>query len=106
MTQLEGLMWTLIIELPIAITLLRSQPILKLLFVATSASLMTHPIAWYLSVLLSPQEYRVGFYAIETAVIVTEALWYQGWFQLEWRYSVMVSLIANTVSMILGGILF
>lgn len=106
MNQLLALGLTLACEVPLLVTLTRPRPQLRVLLVAVSASLLTHPLAWCISLLLSPQEYGTGLLMIEAIVVVVEAFWLQAWLRAGLPKSFAWSLLANAASFLLGYLLF
>lgn len=68
------------------------------------ANLLTHPLAWRLAELLSPADYRTGFWLIELGVWLVE----MGIYWTVWRNrpgllrAAVVSLLANLVSLLAG----
>jgi hypothetical protein len=83
----------------------RDLPAKRLLVVAISASSLTHPVAWYIASILSPDEYSVGVWLIETGVVLSEAGWYQFWLRVGAGKSLLWSLMANASSFGFGWLL-
>lgn len=106
MHQIAALGLTLACEVPLLVVLSRPRPVLRLLLVAGSASLLTHPLAWRMALLLSPQEYGIGLLVIEACVVAVEALWLQAWLRAGLATSFGWSLLANAASFLLGCMLF
>lgn len=102
MNQLHALGITLACELPIMPLLARTQPVMRVLVIAASASIITHPIAWHIASVLSPDEYPTGLWIIEFCVILAEAAWYQFWLRNGLGKSLWWSLLANTLSFAAG----
>lgn len=103
MNQLQALGLTLACELPVMTLLLaRSQPALRILFVTIGASCLTHPIAWRIASVLSPEEFVFGLWLIEVGVVLVEAAWYQFWLRAGFGKTLWWSLLANAISFGIG----
>lgn len=98
MNQLPAFGLTLACELPVMALLARAQPAMRVLVVAAAASGLTHPAAWHIASVLSPDEYRTGLLMIETGVVLAEAAWYQFWLHPGFGKSLEWSLLANATS--------
>lgn len=102
MNQYQALGLTLACEVPIILYLVRDRAVLLVFAVCATASMITHPFAWKMSLLLSPTEYQIGVVVIEMCVVIVEALWYKAWLRLTiWR-SLLYSTVANTASFMVG----
>ncbi len=98
MNQLPAFGLTLACELPVMALLARAQPAMRVMIVAAAASGLTHPAAWHIASVLSPDEYRTGLLLIETGVVLAEAAWYQLWLRAGFGRSFQWSLLANATS--------
>jgi len=96
---------TLVCELPVLLLLARAQPVMRVLVIAASASGLTHPVAWYAASVLSPDEYPIGIWLLESGVVLAEALWYQFWLRPGIARSLLWSLLANAISFGIGWLL-
>lgn len=112
MTQLVALALTLAIEVPIALIGKRLSKIQidswRFALVATSTSLITHPIVWPLIThWLKPSPFWFRATVGETLAILIEALIYWKFTPLGLRGAFLVSLAANLASfgigMLVGG---
>lgn len=106
MNQLHALGWTLACEVPLLMLLARPRPWMRVLLTAAGASLVTHPLAWHIASILSPDEYPIGLFIIEICVIAAEGFWLHAWLRAGLIKSLAWSLLANTASFLLGWILF
>lgn len=98
----SALALTLACELPLALLLARGLPAQRVLFVAASASALTHPLAWRAALLLMPGSYRAGVALIELAVVIAEALWLRAWLSLSLARAAVLSLVVNAASALAG----
>lgn len=105
MNQWHALGLTLVCELPVLLLLARAQPLMRVLVIAASASGLTHPVAWHIASVLSPDEYPIGIWLIEIVIVLTEALWYQFWLRPGAAKSLLWSLLANASSYSFGWLL-
>jgi hypothetical protein len=106
MTELQALALTLACEVPLMLLLARKLPVLRVLPVAATASMLTHPIAWHVASILSPDEYRAGTAWIEGGVVLAEALWYRLWLSGNFLQSLAWSFAANAFSFMVGWLVF
>ena len=106
MTEFEALILTLACEVPVMLLLARRLPVLRVLPVAVTASLITHPIAWHMASILSPAEYRAGMAWIEGGVVLIEAIWYRIWLSRIFLQALAWSLAANAFSFMVGWLVF
>lgn len=102
MNQLSAWALTLTCELPVMLLLARTQSAKRVLIVAASASSITHPVAWRIASVLSADEYLIGLLLIEMAVVLAEAVWYKFWLGSSFGKSLWWSLLANTMSFVVG----
>ncbi|MFA6189634.1 MAG: hypothetical protein WC680_10200 [Sulfuricurvum sp.] len=105
MNQYQALAATLGCEIPIMLLLLRTYPALRILIVSAAASLITHPFAWYVAMLLSPSEYQIGLVFIEGMVIILEGFLYWKFVPLSFKRAIVDSAIANIGSFLIGGLI-
>jgi hypothetical protein len=106
MSQYQALGLTLVCEIPVILFLVRDRAFFKVFIIAATASMITHPFAWKMSLLLSSAEYQTGVVVIEVCVVIVEALWYQVWLRLGvWR-SLLYSATANTASFMIGWLIW
>jgi len=82
--------------------LARALPALRVLVIAATASGLTHPVAWHIASVLSPDEYPIGVWLIEAGVVLTEAVWYRLWLCPRFGKSLWWSLFANAASFGVG----
>lgn len=104
--QTQALLLTLLCEVPLILCLAAPAPWRRLgviALVAISASLLTHPMAWWLAGTLAPWEVKPGLLLIETGVVVLEALWYALWLRLGGWRALAWSLAANGLSFWVGS---
>ncbi len=106
MLQHQALLLTWLVEVPLIVILHPALPRGKVVLAGLSASLLTHPMAWWAASLLSPHDHASGVLAIELSVMVAEALWL--WVVLRTRvlHALRASAMANTVSFVLGCVLW
>jgi len=105
MNQWHALCLTLACEMPVMLLLARKFPATRVLFVAASASSLTHPLAWRIASVLSPSEYVLGLWLIEAGVVLSEAIWYQSWLLPGFAKSLFWSFVANACSFGIGWLL-
>ncbi|QDG51420.1 hypothetical protein FIV42_11905 [Persicimonas caeni] len=109
MTQWEALALTLALEVPVALLIawlcgLRDD-LARVAAVAVAASLVTHPIAWYLAVSgLADWPFWQRAAVIEAAVVAAETVVYAKALKLRWPPALGVAFTANAVSFA-GGLL-
>lgn len=96
---------TLACEIPVMLLLARSLPVMRVLVVSAGASCLTHPLAWYIASVLSPDEYVPGLWLIEAGVVLIEAVLYQLWLRSGFAKSLSWSLLANASSFGFGWLL-
>ena len=106
MDWLDAFILTLACELPVVLLTTRPLPAVRVLLVATAANLLTHPLAWRLSMMLLPEDYKMGAALIEAGVVIVEALWYRWWLRLGVGRAFGVSLLANAASALTGWLLW
>jgi hypothetical protein len=106
MDWLDAFILTLACELPLVLLTTRPLPAARVLLVAVAANLLTHPLAWRLSMTLLTDDYRIGAVLIEAGVVIVEALWYRCWLRIGLRRAFGVSLLANTASAMTGWLLW
>jgi hypothetical protein len=103
--QLHALGLTLACEVPVVTLLARTRPVSQVLIVAIGASCLTHPLAWRIASVLSPDEYRSGLWLIEIGVVLVEAMWYRFWLCARFGLALRWSLLANAMSFGAGWLL-
>lgn len=103
-SALAALMWTLIVEAPLAgVAGWRSgQPWKRIIAAGLLPSLLTHPLAWQAWSRLSPYDYAVGVTLIEAVVWLAEAVLLKMLLQLWWRRALLLSMVTNAASFALG----
>lgn len=106
MDWLDAFLLTLACELPLVLLATRPLSPARVLLVAVAANLLTHPLAWRLSMTLPPDDYRTGVALIEAGVVIVEALCYRWWLRIGVARAFGVSLLANTASALTGWILW
>lgn len=109
MTQLEALLLSLMVEVPVVALLAwrfagaRGSRLAPVALAAVAATLLTHPIAWWLNTAgLRGMPFATRAAVIEAGVVVAEGgllMVLLGW---RWRRSVGVSALANAVSFAVG----
>ena len=103
MTQFEALALTLAVEIPVVVGLaryfgLRDHPG-RVAAIAAAASLVTHPLAWFLSAATTASLPFWGSAAlIETAVIAAETFIYRQALGISTKHALLFSLTANALS--------
>jgi hypothetical protein len=105
MTQLQAYILTLACEVPVMLVLARGLSSMRVLVIAVTASSLTHPVAWHIASILSPDEYSAGIWIIEAGVVLAEALWYWLWLRPDFARSLRWSALANAASFGLGWLL-
>lgn len=106
MDRLGAFALTLACEIPVVFMLARHLPARRVVPVAAGASCLTHPLAWRIAMLLTPDVYRLGVALIEAGVVVVEAIWYRCWLRLSFGRAVGISLLANAASVSVGWLLW
>lgn len=105
MEQFYAWALTLACELPVMLLLARALPARRVLVVAAAASSLTHPVAWHIASILSPDEYPVGIGLIEAGVVLAEAAWYRLWLSAGFGKTLWWSLLANATSFGFGWLM-
>ncbi len=105
MDQLQAMGLTVACEIPVMFWLARAQPHIRVLAIAATASCITHPVAWRIASILSPDEYSAGIWLIEAGVILVEAFWYWIWLRPSIAQSLRWSALANAASFGIGWVL-
>ena len=101
--QLQALVVTWLIEVPVLCWSLRGLPLAKVVLVGLVASLLTHPVAWWAASLLSPHDYTRGVWTIEACVWLAEAFVILLALRVGVARSALASGGANLASFALGG---
>lgn len=108
LTQTAALGITLAVEVPLVVLMAYRWrvPWSRSLVVGLLVSCLTHPLAWKVSwwamVLFQTPHYVRWFIAIETGVVVLEALLFRYLLRVMWQQAFAVSLLANAASALLG----
>jgi len=97
---------TLACEVPAMLLLARNQAVPRVLLAAVSVNCLTHPMAWRMAMLLSPEEYRSGLWLIESGVVLVEAVWYRSWLRAPLHVALGWSVLANAASLGIGWLLW
>ncbi len=103
MTQWQALAFTLAFEVPVVLCIawfcgFRDEMI-RVAGVAAAASLLTHPIAWYLALAgLADVPFWTRAAIIEAGVIGVEAVVYAKALKTRWTLAFAMSIIANMIS--------
>lgn len=103
MGQWEAFALTLALEIPVAVGIawlcgLRDH-LWRVLGVAVAASLLTHPVAWFLATSgLADLQFWWRAAVIEIAVVAAEAIVYRAGLKAPWKTAAAMSLAANAVS--------
>ena len=104
---LSSLSLTLIVEVPIVLLFIRSIfrkkeiGILKIIFVGILASALTLPYLWFiLPVYIFNRNVYIFFG--EALIIIIEAIIYNQILELKFREALIISLVANLMSIIIG----
>lgn len=115
MNQLSALLLTLLIELPCVWLVSRRwaasapRPLPRLLAVAALAQLLTHPFAWHghewLASRLSQEQALQGWLAIESLVVLVEAVVLTCGLSWRWQQGLAASLFSNAASATAGYVL-
>lgn len=101
--QLQALLLTWLIEVPLLCWLLRPSSRLYVIAAGLAASLVTHPVAWWAASLLSPHDYTRGLWTIEACVWITEALIFWVALPIPPKRALLASGLANGASFLVGG---
>lgn len=111
MTQLTALLLSLLIEVPLVMVLfwwirrpLKTTEAFRCLLISVAATLVTHPIAWWLMKTLSIPS-LVKFLGIEAGVFLLEGIIYFYFTPLSLKRSMFMSFVANAASAGIGYIL-
>lgn len=104
-TQTSAFFMTLAIEVPLASVLatLRSVSWMRGFFAAIVASSLTHPVAWWITQRLGPDEYQAMLWVIEAIVCLVEALVFMRILRMRWGTSLALSVIVNAASAVTGA---
>lgn len=103
-SALAAFLFTLVIEAPLVSLAGRKlhKPWARIAAAVLLPSLVTHPLAWQAWSRLSPYDYALGVTLIEAGVWLAEAMLLKFLLQLWWRQALLLSLIANAASFMLG----
>lgn len=102
MPQHLALLITWLVEVPVLVMLFRALPRATVVLAGVSASLITHPVAWWAASLLSPHDHAAGVWVIELAVVMAEGLWLCFVLRTQLRQTLSASAVANMASFALG----
>jgi bacteriorhodopsin len=104
MTQPEAMAWTLALELPVLLGVgwRLGTDWRRALLAGLLASGISHPLAWATALRMTEESYRWGWYAIELAVCVFEAVILGVVMRLGKRQACGLSLAANGLSAMAG----
>lgn len=108
LTALTALGLTLAVEAPIIALYMRRRaiPTIRIIAAGVLPSLLTQPLAWQATSWLGPDEYLQGAVLIETAVVLVEAVLLKLILPLRWLPALVLSLLANTASLLIGWLAF
>lgn len=107
MSQLDALLRTIAIEVPIAIALLwittRRDPsrasMVRMVLVLVGCSLITHPLAWWSNRgLTDHMPFATRAAIIEAAVVIVEAVIIRGGLLVRWPIAIATSFVMNMAS--------
>lgn len=103
MTQWSALALTFLIEVPIALLLsrfwlARNVPTLHVIPVAFAATMITHPVVWWLNKSLKLMPFWPRVTTLELLVVLVEAIVYAVALSLGFRRGLIIAFIANTIS--------
>ncbi|MCP4809329.1 MAG: hypothetical protein GY913_11875 [Proteobacteria bacterium] len=113
--QVQGLLLSLAIEVPVVIALVKiagwdkaegGVDWRRLALVLPGVTLLTHPFAWTLNEDLMGWDPVARLAVIEVAVTVIEGIILAHWGRLGWRNGFAASLAANATSFLLGLLYF
>ena len=104
--QAAAYLLTLVIEAPLsaAFAAHRSIPLRQSILAVLVASTLTHPVAWWASRRLGPDEYAATLWLIEAAVCAAEAGVFRWLLPLNWRDALLLSVGLNAASAVIGGL--
>ncbi len=114
LNQFSALLLSLIIEVPIVCwwnySLFTSKNkqvdnyrTIEILIIAICATVLTHPLVWWLNVFLAPHlSFVWRSILVEMGAIVIEAIVYRRSLQLTWQKAIGISSIANLLSFSCG----
>ncbi len=111
MSQLQALLLTLALEVPLVLLLARlgrwGVDPRRLLAVACCTSLLTHPFAWFGLPTLAP---HLGWWPrallVEGGIALVESLLYSALVPLSWRRGLLAGTLANAFSFGVGLVIF
>lgn len=108
LTQGVALGLTLAIESPIVLVAAWRLRVhwLRGLAAGLLASSLTHPLAWWVSRQLGPQDYGVWIVSLEGMICLAEAVLLKFILKISWRWALALSLVANTASALTGLLLW
>jgi len=106
-SQLDALLRTLAIELPVAIVCLwiatrrdpARPPMWRMVVVVLGCSLITHPLAWWCNRGLAAEyTFAVRATIIEAAVVIVEAVILRGGLLVRWPIAIATAFVMNMAS--------
>jgi hypothetical protein len=107
-TQLEAFTYTLALELPIVLAMGKYWGVhpLRSLPAGLIANCISHPVAWSIAIhMSSPTFHQYGWHVIEAGVCVFEAAALGWMMRLHFGQAILISLLANGVSAIVGRLI-
>lgn len=111
MTQWSALALTFLIEVPIVLVLCRfwlarDVPTLHVIPVAFAATMITHPVVWWLNKSLKMLSFWPRVTLLELLVVLVEAIVYALALSLGFKKGLIIAFIANAISFGGGLILY
>lgn len=108
MSQLFALGLSLAVEIPMVTVGLRQAGLLRTGLVAAGATLLTHPVVWHATPLLTDQLGGFGAAALvtETAAVLVEGALFAGILSERASRAVVISLAANALSFTVGLVVY
>lgn len=102
MTQIEALIATLAIELPVIVAAGRyfSLPLWRTTAAGFMASMISHPVAWKVMKLSSPEWMTLWWFVVESLVIGFETVTLKVFLRIRWLSALLIAFVANLMSAI------
>lgn len=108
LTQGAALGLTLAIESPVVLLAAWQLrlPWLRGLTAGLLASALTHPVAWWVSRQLGPQDYGLWILLLEITICLVEAAIFRLMLPTSWHWALALSVVANAASALTGILLW
>jgi len=101
MEEITFLIYTLAVELPVALFLLRREDWWRVFLAVLAVNMVSHPLAWQLIVVS-----HLNWYGVEAGVVVFEMLALAVVFPSSYKRAIVAALLMNVASAAIGLLFF